>query len=105
MKYEFDFNNTHDEPVTISGVAAACGCSRRALFTAFRRFRDYTPMQFLAETRLEAARAALRSPGPTDTVVSVAYGCGFSPAGRFSGAYLRRFGESPSRTLRKSRRS
>jgi AraC-like DNA-binding protein len=91
------------EPITISDVVAECGCSRKALFSAFRRCRDYTPMQFLADMRLEAARVALQSPSPCDNVTSIAHACGFSHLGRFSQAYLRRFGESPSETLRKSR--
>jgi AraC-like DNA-binding protein len=90
------------EPVTISDVVAECGCSRRALFDAFRRYRGYTPMQFLADSRIEAARLALGSPSPGDTVSSIAYACGFSHPGRFSIAYRERFGESPSETLRRA---
>jgi AraC-like DNA-binding protein len=99
-----EYLNSHaTEPITISDVVAECGCSRKALFNAFRAYRGYTPMQFLADTRLRAARAALRSPCPWDSVTSIAYACGFSHLGRFSQAYFKRFGESPSETLRKSR--
>lgn len=91
------------EAITISDVVAEYGCSRRALFNAFRKYRGYSPMQFLTESRLRAARGALQSPSPSDNVTSIAYACGFSHLGRFSAAYLRRFGESPSETLRKSR--
>jgi AraC-like DNA-binding protein len=91
------------EPITISDVVAQCGCSRKTLFNAFRRHRSYTPMQFLAATRLRAAREALQSSSPSDNVTSIAHACGFSHLGRFSEAYLRRYGESPSETLRKTR--
>lgn len=90
------------EPITISDLVALCGCSRRALFSAFRRYRGYTPMQFLADSRLRSAREALQSLCLGDTVSSVAYACGFSHPGRFSDAYRRRFGESPSETMRKA---
>ena len=59
-------------------------------------------MQFLTDSRLEAARVALQSPSPIESVSSIAYACGFSHLGRFSDAYRRRFGESPSVTLRKA---
>lgn len=90
------------EPVTISDLIAQCNCSRAALFNAFRRYRDYTPMQFLAECRLKSAREALQSPSPANTVSSIAYACGFSHLGRFTAAYRRRFDESPSETLRRA---
>jgi AraC-like DNA-binding protein len=90
------------EPVTVSDLVAQCECSRAALFNAFRRFRGYTPMQFLAECRLRSAREALQSSSPADTVAAIAYACGFSHPGRFSVAYRRRFGESPSATLHRS---
>lgn len=90
------------EPVTISDVVAECGCSRSALFNAFRRYRDYTPAQFLAECRLKSAHAALQSPSPGDTVTSIAYALGFAHRGRFAEGYRKRFGKLPSDTLRKA---
>lgn len=87
------------EPVTISDLVAECGCSRRALFSAFNKFRGYTPMQFLADARLKSARKALQSPATGDTITSIAHACGFAHLGRFAGAYRRRFDESPSETL------
>jgi AraC-like DNA-binding protein len=100
-----EFLDAHaTEPITISDIVAQCGCSRRALFSAFRRFRGYTPMQFLADARLKTAREALFCASQSDTVSSIAYACGFSHPGRFSDAYRRRFGESPSETMRKAGR-
>ncbi len=91
------------EPISISDVVEVCGCSRRALFLAFRRYRDCTPMEFLSYCRLGLARLALQAPAPGDSVASIAYACGFLHRGRFSQRYLQRFGESPSETLRRSR--
>ena len=90
------------EPVTVSDLVMQCECSRGALFKAFRRFRGYTPMQFLADCRLRSAREALQSASPADNVSSIAYACGFSHPGRFSVAYRQRFGESPSATLQRN---
>ena len=90
------------EPITISDIVAQCGCSETAIHVAFRRYRGYTPMQFLAARRLQAAREALMAPSPTDTVSSIAYACGFLHLGRFAQEYRRRFGEKPSETLRKA---
>lgn len=92
------------QPIDLSDVASACSCSRRTLFAAFRRHRDYTPNQFLTRVRLELARELLQSPNSEDTVASIAHDCGFFHAGRFAMVYQERFGESPSQTLRRSSR-
>jgi AraC-like DNA-binding protein len=100
-----EFLEAHaDEPITISNVVAECGISRNTLFTAFRKYRGYSPMQFLADCRLDSARHALRSPSPTDTVSSIASEFGFAHLGRFSAQYKRTYGESPSTTLRRGSR-
>jgi AraC-like DNA-binding protein len=93
------------EPITITDVIAECGISRNTLFTAFRKYRGYSPMQFLVERRLDAARRALQSPSSADTVSSIALAYGFAHLGRFSDGYRRRFGESPSETLRNAERA
>ncbi|MCD6174760.1 MAG: AraC family transcriptional regulator [Planctomycetes bacterium] len=98
---EFIYANA-TKPITISDVVAHCECSRRALFNTFNSFRGYTPMQFLAESRLSFARKTLLAPAPTDTVTSIAYVHGFSHLGRFSAVYRKRFGENPLDTLRKA---
>ena len=91
------------ESTSISDLLAICGCSRTVLFEAFRRYRNYTPMQFLTDKRMQKARRLLLS-GSDQTVTSVAHDCGFRHLGRFAGDYRARFGETPSETTR-SRRS
>jgi AraC-like DNA-binding protein len=91
------------EAITISDIVSACGTSRAVLFSTFRKFRAYTPMEFLIKCRLNAARKAFETPAVTDTVSSIALRCGFAHLGRFSHVYKLRFGESPSDTLRRSR--
>ncbi len=81
-----------DQAVALADVAAAAGCSTRALQLAFRRFRGTTPLAALREARLQGVRAALVAgvPGP-----ATARRFGFSNATRFRLAYVRRFGEEP----------
>jgi transcriptional regulator GlxA family with amidase domain len=52
-----------------------------------------TPMQFLQETRLEAARRLLAHTG--DSITSICFAVGFESLGSFSWLFRRRFGASP----------
>ncbi|NGO70799.1 AraC family transcriptional regulator [Streptomyces sp. SB3404] len=91
-----------DQPLTLSDLAAAARLSPRALQEAFRRYLDSTPLAYLREVRLERAHrdlVAADGEGPV-TVAQVAYRWGFSNLGRFAEWYRRRYGHSPSRTLR-----
>ena len=91
------------EPIKIQDVIEACGCSGSLLHRAFQQYRGYTPKQFLAIQRLEAARRRLLAPSPDDSVTSIAFDCGIGHLSRFAEHYRRRFGEFPSVTLRRSR--
>ena len=75
--------------------------SVRALHYAFRQNRARTPGEFVRERRLDRARDLLAD-AASRTVTEVAMDCGFNPMGDFSAAYRRRFGETPSQTLRRS---
>ncbi|MDM0012970.1 anthranilate 1,2-dioxygenase regulatory protein AndR [Variovorax sp. J22P168] len=88
-----------DEPLCLADIAQAAQVPVRTLLDAFKRFRDHAPMQYLKELRLELARRRLQRPDAATRVSSVALDCGFLHLGRFSQAYSRRFGESPSVTL------
>jgi len=92
-----------EEAVSIIDLLQICDCSRRALFSAFRNSRGYTPMEFLTEQRLQSARNRLLKPHTEASVASIALGCGFTHLGRFSQVYRKRFGERPSDTLRKGK--
>lgn len=94
------------ERITISDVIKVCQCSRKELFSSFRLSRDYTPMEFVLEQRLQAARRELLKSRTAPRAISeIAYACGFSHLGRFSKQYRRRFGELPSGTARRIVRS
>ena len=81
------------QPLALAEVAAAAGCSLRALHAAFRRFRDCTPLAALQAIRLEELRAALQQAGEGERVMAVAGRYGFTNRSRLAAAWLRRFGE------------
>ncbi len=91
-------------PITIADIAEASGVAGRTLFQHFRDFRGTSPIQYLREARLAKARDTLMRPQADEGVAVIARACGFSHLGRFASDYRSRFGESPSETLRKSRR-
>jgi AraC-like DNA-binding protein len=69
----------------------------------FRRFRNTTPMGYLRVVRLELARTELIRGGQRAlSVAAVANALEFAHLGRFARDYKARFGEPPSRTLRRS---
>ncbi|AOX65372.1 hypothetical protein BJK06_06085 [Curtobacterium sp. BH-2-1-1] len=90
------------EPLTVSDVARASDLSVRGLQEAFQRALDRSPMQYLREVRLRRAHEDLvASHVGQVSVADVAARWGFTHMGRFSGEYLRRFGEYPKQTLRR----
>jgi transcriptional regulator GlxA family with amidase domain len=92
------------EPWSVDRLASALGLSSRTLHRALRRELGVSPMRLLRRVRLAQARADLEGAGRETSVTGVAFDCGFNHLGRFAGEYTRRFGESPSETLRRARR-
>ena len=88
-----------DQPLRLADIARAVDIPARTLLSAFQRFRDCSPMQYLRQVRLELAHQRLCQPDTVATVASVAMDCGFMHLGRFAQMYRDRFGESPSATL------
>lgn len=86
--------------ITATDLAASLHTSVRSLNRGFRRHLDTTPMAYLHECRLQAARRALLDQRDGDSVTRVAEDCGFSHLGRFAVDYRQRFGESPSKSLK-----
>lgn len=91
-----------NEPMNMADLAAEAGVSVRTLQAGFKAQRGVSPMAFLKERRLELARKRLVFSVPGTSVTDVALDCGFRHLGRFSREYLKRFGESPSDTLRRA---
>lgn len=90
-----------ETPIALHDVAAAAGCSVRSLQTAFRTFRDTTPLLAIRTMRLEAARAAVLAGTAGSTVTEVALRYGFANPGRFSRLYHQAFGVSLRDELRR----
>lgn len=90
------------EPVTIADLSAASGLSVRSVQESFRRVFDVSPLTYLRQVRLDRVRAELLDTDPlAGAVGDVARRWGFAHLGRFSAAYVERFGEYPKQTLRR----
>ncbi len=81
--------------IRLEDIAGAAGVSVRTLQTSFKRDRHVTPMQYLRNLRLDAARQRLLA---GSSVAAAALDTGFSHQGRFAQYYRSRFGHSPSST-------
>jgi AraC family ethanolamine operon transcriptional activator len=93
------------QPPTISALCVALGASERTLHEAFREHLDTTPKAYLKALRLNAARHDLLEGEDHTRVTDVALDWGFLHFGWFSQDYRRLFGETPSQTLKRSRRA
>jgi AraC-like DNA-binding protein len=86
---------------TVADLAQIAGVSTRSLQDSFQRYLGTSPMAYLSEVRLSRVHQELREAAPgRDTVTEIAYRCGFLHLGRFAARYRRRYGVSPSQTLR-----
>jgi AraC-like DNA-binding protein len=89
-----------DGPLTIGAVAAAAGLAGRTLHKHFQN-RGLSPMRYVRERRFIEVRQALLNAAPDDSVTGIATRWGFSHLGRFAVEYRKRYGETPSQTLRR----
>ncbi|MGJ3508259.1 AraC family transcriptional regulator [Enemella sp. A6] len=86
-----------DASITLADLAAAAGLSQRALHVLCRRHLGESPMTWVRNLRLDAARRRLLAE-PRSSVTEVALEHGFTHLGRFSAYYRARFAELPSVT-------
>jgi AraC-like DNA-binding protein len=93
-----------DKPITVGRLCQVAGVGERALQKAFESRRGMSPMRFVAERRLAAARRLLTAADPTHDVTRVAMGLGFGHTGRFAVLYRQAFGESPSQSRQRATR-
>ncbi|MGE4408965.1 MAG: AraC family transcriptional regulator [Sphingobium sp.] len=93
-------HSDYAEPLTLANIATAAGVPPRTLLASFRKFRETSPIRYLRDVRLDAARTALCN-GTANTIADAATSAGLFHFGRFAQDYAERFGELPSQTLRK----
>ena len=94
------------EPMTRETLANVVGVSLRTINRDFKARHGVGVMAFVRRKRLEAVRRALLDAELGSTrVQDVALHFGITELGRFSAAYRQAFGELPSRTLSRRRRS
>ena len=98
FRANFENEISMDDIVNISGVSA------RTVFYGFQRWRGTSPMNYLRDLRLDAARKNLAKPiaGPK-SVSEAALAVGFANFSQFSKLYKMRFGQKPSTTLVEAR--
>jgi AraC-like DNA-binding protein len=91
------------EPISMSDIVDHVGVSARSIQQGFRDELGVTPMGYLRDRRLERSREDLTDAEPSQgvTVTTVAERWGFNHLGTFAALYKKRWGESPSETLRR----
>jgi len=91
--------------IAVADLAAVAGVAPRTLAKHFRAFVGVSPLGYLFRLRLAAARETLLGGVLDRSVTDVAAENGFTHFGRFSVQYRRQFGEAPSATLKRARKS
>ncbi|WP_166355552.1 AraC family transcriptional regulator [Phytoactinopolyspora limicola] len=87
---------------TVRSLARHAHVSERTLQAGFNQYLHRSPKAYLTDVRMQRAYDELRAAERgTVTVASVARRLSFHHVGRFAVEYKKRFGESPSETLRK----
>ena len=81
------------EPLTIAGLAAEVGLSRRKFATAFRRALGVSPYNYILSRRREAAAELLRN--GSGSVLEIALDAGFGDLSEFTRRFRARFGRPP----------
>lgn len=92
-------SNAH-RSITVDDVARAVKLSTRSLYTAFRKYLDQTPMDYVKDVRLRRVRDEFLLGVGKRSVTSIAMNWGFAHLGNFARDYRIKFGELPSQTLR-----
>ncbi|SHK45942.1 AraC-type DNA-binding protein [Pseudonocardia thermophila] len=99
-----DYVEAHlGERITMEMISQNVHLSVRAIQQAFHDELGISPIAFIKERRLSRVRDELLDAMPSDgvTVTAVAERWGFHHLGSFSVEYRKRWGESPSETLRR----
>jgi AraC-like DNA-binding protein len=104
VKRAEDFLRAHpDRDISVSELATISGVSLRALQEGFRRFRNITLTEAIRDARLVHWRQLLEEPPEGAGVGTLAIAAGLTHLGRAAALYAKRYGETPSETLRRHR--
>jgi transcriptional regulator GlxA family with amidase domain len=99
-----DFLRAHPErDISVSELAEIAGASLRSLQDGFRRFRNITLTEAIRDARLIYWRQLLETPPDGAGVGTLAIAAGLTHLGRAAALYAKRYGETPSETLRRKR--
>lgn len=94
-------NEELNSDIRIESVASDSGLSLRNLHYLMKQHIGQSPYQYIRGRRLIRAREAIIHDYPNNIRIAEQAGeWGFQHAGRFSGYYLKHFGEYPNETLR-----
>ena len=85
---------------TVAAMAEVAGVSVRRLQEGFQEYVGMSPMACLRDIRLVRTYEELVNAHDSATVTDIANRWGFSHPGRFAAAYRRKYGISPSESLR-----
>ena len=85
----------------VTELAAVAGVSGRTLQRQFLAFLGKAPRAALRDIHFDGARRELLQGSAGAKVTDIAQRCGFPHGGRFSVEYRRRYGETPSQTLKR----
>jgi transcriptional regulator GlxA family with amidase domain len=89
---------------TIHELADKLNTSSRNLQLAFKKYRNYTPMQFLRKNKLRMANKLILKNGDSNiTVKEAAISAGIFDLNRFGKYYAKEFGELPSETIKRAK--
>jgi adenylate cyclase len=88
--------------LAMADLVSHCCVPERTLQKHFRAFVGVSPLDYWRRLRLAAARNELLHCADDTSITEIATRFGFNHLGRFAQQYNRRFGESPSSTLRRS---
>lgn len=91
----------YDRPITVEGMAAMLGIDRRYFSRLFTREAGMSPQAYLIAVRLQRAAGLLAS--RLCSVAEAAESVGYADAFTFSRMYKKRYGVSPSITLKTGR--
>ena len=92
-----------DRSFAVADIADATGASLRSLQAGLSRHRGTTLTKMIESIRLERFRSLLTDSANRGSVTEVAGLVGLGHLGRAAAAYRKRYGETPSETLRRKR--